>query len=576
MSLVINTNIASLNAQLNLSHNQDSLQTSLQRLSSGLRINSAKDDAAGLAISTRFTTQINGLNQAVSNANDGISLSQTAEGALQEVTSNLQRIRQLAVQAANATNSASDRSALDAEVQQRIQEITRIATQTSFNNQNVLDGTFGNAVFQVGANVGQTITVGLNTSSKAVDIGQFVSTATGTGINTVGNDGTGTTSANGVAYLIANANYAGASSATYNSVVVSTTAPTAPGQYAGVSSAAFSGANFTLNGVAVKSSTNFAVTGSTTQTSDSAYAKAAAINASGVSGVSGSANTALTFGTTAGSAANSTDFLDLSGAGGFAGVTYGLTINGTQVLTYSAANGSVAAAGLATSTTGVSIASAVSAINNYSSATGVIASQTTTGQLQLTAADGRNIVVSEAISNLTGGSAAGSTNSTGTVQTVFSELAQSGAGTAGSVTQAQTWRGQINLQSGTNITLGGTQTTSGFLGSQVTLAVSSNLAGQDVKTVADANSAIQSVDSALTAISNLRGTFGAIQNRFSSTIANLGTTVNNLTAARSRILDADFAAETSNLTRAQILEQAGTSILAQANALPQGVLKLLQ
>src|SRR5215471_12708648 len=166
MPQVINTNIASLNAQRNLTTSQSGLATALQRLSSGLRINSAKDDAAGLAISNRFTTQINGLNVAARNANDGISLSQTAESALGELTNNLQRIRELAVQSANATNSASDRAALDQEVQQRLAEIDRIATQTSFNGQKVLDGSFGTAVFQVGANVGETISVGFSTSMR--------------------------------------------------------------------------------------------------------------------------------------------------------------------------------------------------------------------------------------------------------------------------------------------------------------------------------------------------------------------------------------------------------------------------
>ena len=169
MALVINTNVMSLNAQRNLSTSGSQLATSLQRLSSGLRINSAKDDAAGLAISERMTTQINGLNQAARNANDGISLAQTTEGALQEVTNNLQRIRELAVQSANATNSDSDRDALDQEVQQRLAEIDRIATQTSFNGRKVLDGSFGNATFQVGANVGETISVGLTSSVKATD-----------------------------------------------------------------------------------------------------------------------------------------------------------------------------------------------------------------------------------------------------------------------------------------------------------------------------------------------------------------------------------------------------------------------
>jgi flagellin len=172
MALTINTNVASLNAQRNLTTSQGSLREALQRLSSGLRINSAKDDAAGLAIASRMTTQINGLDQAQRNANDGISLSQTTEGALQEVTNNLQRIRELAVQSANATNSASDRSALDQEVQQRLDEIDRISLQTSFNGQKVLDGSFGNATFQIGANVGEAITVNLSTSMRTAAIGR--------------------------------------------------------------------------------------------------------------------------------------------------------------------------------------------------------------------------------------------------------------------------------------------------------------------------------------------------------------------------------------------------------------------
>src|SRR6185312_9849548 len=176
MPQVINTNVMSLNAQRNLSTSGGQLATALQRLSSGLRINSAKDDAAGLAISSRMTTQINGLTQAARNANDGISLAQTTESALQEVTNNLQRIRELAVQSANATNSDSDRAALDQEVQQRISEITRIASQTSFNGRKVLDGSFGDAVFQVGANAGETISVGLDTNMKATAVGQIAST----------------------------------------------------------------------------------------------------------------------------------------------------------------------------------------------------------------------------------------------------------------------------------------------------------------------------------------------------------------------------------------------------------------
>ncbi|HUO95030.1 MAG TPA: flagellin [Steroidobacteraceae bacterium] len=549
MSLVINTNIASLNAQRNLSNNGTSLSTSLQRLSSGLRINSAKDDAAGLAISDRFTTQVNGLNQAVQNSNDGISLAQTAEGALQEVTNNLQRIRQLAVQAANATNSASDRSALDAEVQQRIAEINRIATQTSFNNQNVLDGSFGNATFQVGANVGQTITVGLSTSTKTQDIGSFVN-STGTASNT----------------LTAVAGTSG-------------TAAITNGTYTGVSSAQFTGSNFTLNGIQVANSSNYAgttvVNGVNAQDNTSAYAKAAAINASGIAGVQASAGDTQTFAATGGTAGTA-DFLAvtsaLSAAGGTVSANYALTINGTTVLNFNPAAAAIGTNNaIGTTTVGVSIDSAVQSINQFSNQTGVVASKVN-GNLQLTAADGRNIVVSEAVTGLDGNAAAGAA----TLKSAFSSLAETAQGTAASVTQAQTYRGQITIQSANAVSVGGTQTVAGFSGTTTLLAVQSNLASQNVTTVQNADNTIQSVDAALTSIDNLRGTFGAIQNRFQSTIANLSTTVENLTAARSRIQDADFAAETSNLTRAQILQQAGTSVLAQANALPQGVLKLLQ
>ena len=196
MAQVINSNIASLNAQRNLDRSQSELQVSLQRLSSGLRINSAKDDAAGMAISSRMTAQIRGLNQATRNANDGISLAQTAEGSLAAISDSLQRIRELAVQAANATNSASDRTALDQEVQQRLSEVNRIAQQTSFNSQKILDGTFGTASFQIGANVNENINVTLSTSMKTSDIGSYVNAA---GANTTGNDITTVAGTNGTA-----------------------------------------------------------------------------------------------------------------------------------------------------------------------------------------------------------------------------------------------------------------------------------------------------------------------------------------------------------------------------------------
>ena len=172
MAQVINTNVMSLNAQRNLTTSGSSLATSLQRLSSGLRINSAKDDAAGLAIVERFSSQIRGLNQAGRNANDGISLAQTAEGALSEVSNNLQRIRELAVQSLNATNSTSDRQAIDAEVQQLKSEIDRVASTTSFNGVKLLDGSFNAQAFQVGANQGETITVSSIASARTATLGQ--------------------------------------------------------------------------------------------------------------------------------------------------------------------------------------------------------------------------------------------------------------------------------------------------------------------------------------------------------------------------------------------------------------------
>jgi flagellin len=525
--LSINTNIGSLIAQQNLQNNGLSLNTSLQRLSSGLRINSAADDAAGLAISDRFTTQVNGLTQASKNANDGISLSQTAGGALAQVTANLQAIRQLAVQSANATNSASDRAALDQAVQQDIAEINRIANQTSFNNRNILDGTFGTATFQVGANVGQTISVGLNSSAQTTAIGSFFS-GTGTAATAVTNTLT-----------------------TLTSTVATTT------NAGGVTGAGADGtATYAINGTTLQAAANFAVAGDVYHGAGSAYAQAASVNASGIAGVAASAATNLSFTPTGGNG------VSLTAGTGLAGVTstYTLTINGVQAYTTGAQTQGT--------TTNVSVATLTAAINTVTSQTGVTAGTDSAGHLTLSAADGRNIVLSEAVANT------GTTTGPTTVVSAFSGT-DTLATAAASGTAVNTFTGQVNLSSGSTISLSAAAAAAlGF--STSVLTTSSNLASQNVLTVAAANNTIHSVDSALTAIDNLNSTFGAIQNRFQSTIASLGTAVTNLSAARSRIQDADFAAETSNLTRAQILQQAGTSILAQANAIPQGVLKLLQ
>jgi flagellin len=480
MPSVINTNVLSLNAQRNLSKSDSSLATALQRLSSGLRINSAKDDAAGLAIANRFTTQIRGLNQAVRNANDGISLAQTAESALDELTNNLQRIRELAVQAANSTNSASDRAALDQEVQQRLAEVNRIASQTAFNGQKVLDGSFGSAQFQVGANVGETIKVNLTTGVRADQLGQ-IATSTGTAVT--------------------------ANALTDGSVTIAV----------GTGAA-----------VAIRASTAGSQPG---QTADSAYAKVQAINGAGVSGLTATASN-VTSGT----------FATVSTASGAS--TYNLTINGTAIY-----------AGTGNLADGASLTAAdvAAQVNLFSAQTGVSASVSGT-TFTLTAADGRNVVLAETIT-----AGAGATVT----------------GTGIAAAQEGTLRGTIRLSASENITLGGTQADIGFASTSIAKDTTT-LASVSVTSVANAETAIQRVDASLTSVSSLRSQLGAIQNRFESTISNLQTVSENLTASRSRIQDADFAAETAVLTRAQILQQAGVAVLAQANAAPQTILGLLR
>jgi flagellin len=502
MSQVIGTNVASLTTQRNLNGSQGMLASSLQRLSSGLRINSAKDDAAGLAISERFSAQIRGMEQARRNANDGISLSQTAEGALNEMTNNLQRIRELAVQAANPTNSASDRSALDAEVQQRLSELTRVGEQTTFNGSRLLDGSFGTATFQVGANVGETISLSLTQGVKATQIGQIASGTSSVEVTTANLTGTGTiTVGSGSAVTI------------------------------GVASA----------GTAVG------------QTVGSAYAKAAAINTASVPGLTASAT-------------NNVEF-DLTAAGGSAGDTYSLRINGVDI--YAAAS----------SATALSAQTITDAINAQSSNTGVSATLTS-GVLRLTASDGRDIAIGQDVSSGAAGGIAAQGNGASTVSGVTYRDGQIGTtaqATANSTTAAAVNGGTLTLSASDNIVIAGDGAILGFAGASHTITKdSTTLSTQNVLTVSAANNMITRVDAALSTVSSLRGTFGAVQNRLESTIANLQTTSENLSASRSRIRDADFAQETAQLTRAQILQQAGTAMLAQANAIPNNVLSLLR
>jgi flagellin len=399
MAQVINTNTMSLNAQRNLSSSGASLATTIQRLSSGLRINSAKDDAAGLAISERFSTQIRGLDVAVRNANDGISLAQVAEGSLTEIGNNLQRIRELSVQSANATNSASDRAALNAEVKQLTSEIDRVAKQADFNGTKLLDGSFSSQLFQVGANAGQAIAIDKVVDAKANALGNVKFAA----------DRVATTDA---------------------------AAATSDGKLAGL----------TLNGVTIS---------------------------------------------------------DISWKAGDSGVDVAKAV----------ANG----------------------INAQMGETGLRATVGTTGRITLESLKADKDV----------------TFAAGTIT--------GGAGTVAAPTNAT----EVGLTGVTAVTAAAT-------------ATASFVSTLDISSVKGAQQALEIVDKALTSVNGARADLGAVQNRFTSVVANLQSSSENLAASRSRIRDTDFAKETAELTRTQILQQAGTAMLAQANQVPQNVLSLLR
>ncbi len=475
MAQIINTNISSLTAQRNSNRTQNELSTAIQRLSSGLRINSAKDDAAGLAISDRMTAQIRGTTQAARNANDGISLAQVAEGALGSVTGSLQRMRELSVQSANATNSASDRVALQQEVAQLTAEIDRVATQTQFNGLNLLDGSFTAQQFQVGANSGQTITVSSIASARASALGVYQ------GFNLVSQS-------------------SGSANNTPQSLTVTIGA----------------GAAISLGSVAID-----------------AKAQAAAITSANVAGLVATAN--------ATSVAAGTSTAAASGPG-----TATYTINGVAI-SIAGVNGAGALAS--------NRANAVASINAQSAATGVVATDIGSG-VSLSAADGRNISLAYGQGTFAGSAAADFGLSATAITGGTLNLSYSApSGVSGSVVFAQT--GGLNA----SVAIAGTGTAVSAL---------------DISTVAGSNAALSSIDAALQTINASRASLGAVQNRFSSTIENLQTAGENLSASRSRIQDADFAAETAALSRAQVLQQAGTAMIAQANQLPQQVLQLLK
>ena len=691
MAVTVNTNVASLNAQRNLTSSQNVLNRSLARLSSGLRINSAKDDAAGLAISDRMGSQIRGLNQAVRNANDGISLAQTAEGALQESTNILQRMRELAVQSANDTNTDSDRSNIQKEVTQLQSELNRISAQTSFNGQNIIDGTFTTAKFHVGAFANESISVSIgNTSATAMGAEEVggtntadhvgatlaASTSTSPHATSLANIGGGTVGAsNGVtdtnliissdafsdvtigtyaanataltiaAEITADTTLAGAgisasasNSLTASAVVigvdltgftvddgttsfVGTAAETTVGLY--ITAAAAAGVNITTDGAAGFTVTNTdgaditltslagdsaTITGATdlgaaqtvtyggqidivgTGTAFSVndadtdiFAAADTASTGGVNGVTADAaytisgslgTTSISYSANATAASISELINANSGSTGVeaeASNTIDLTniTTGTISFNLSSKDADGAVVGTAASISVVitdanDLTGLVEGINSAAASTGISAELTSNG-IQLSNTTGHDI----AIGNVSDGNATADA-----VMSVAGVALTDNATGLSTGTDSIVVGGKIALNSSDNFTVSATNT-------DVMTATSStselnSVADISVATQAGSNDALNVIDQALSFIGSTRADLGAIQNRFESTISNLMNVSQNISAAQSRIMDADFASETANLTKSQILQQAGMAMLSQANSIPQGALTLLQ
>jgi len=487
---VINTNISALAAQASLRKTGLNSATSMERLSTGVRINSAKDDAAGLAISTRMTANIRGMAAAIRNSNDGISLTQTAEGSLSAIQNNLQRIRELAVQSANSGNSPSDRNSMNLEAQQMITEIDRVASNSAFNGSKLLDGTFKDASFQVGSGNDTTDRISISIASAKASALGVVGATTGT--------------------------------STFTTAAV-------------VSTIALIAGDISIKGYAIAATSGDGV--SYKSADGSAIAKANAINASSsLTGVS-----AVAVSNTFTSAVATDTAATLAGD---------LLINGVDIGPLSVA---VNPAGR--------VNQLVGAINAKPAQTGVSAKvNATQAAIDFTALDGRNI-----------------TTTTGS--TVATGLA--GAFAAGDVTKTA----MLKITSATGeAAVVVTGTTNGLAATQLTTSntmVASTVTGQtvssvDLSTQANSQKALSILDAAIDTVTNSRANLGAYQNRFEAAISNLENTSTNLQASRSRILDTDYAKETTNLAKSQIVQQAATAMLAQANQSSQSVLALLK
>ena len=488
---VINTNISALAAQSSLRQTNLNSATSMERLSTGIRINSAKDDAAGLAISTRMTANIRGMAAAIRNSNDGISLTQTAEGSLSAIQNNLQRIRELAVQSANSGNSQSDRDSLNLEAQQLISEIDRVATNSAFNGSKLLDGSYKDQDFQVGSG---------NDTSDRIRIS--IANAKAAALGTVG----------------------------------STTGTSVSAFTGAVSSGALAAGDLAIAGYAISATVTDGI--SYKDPSASAIAKASAINAS--SSLTKVSATVV-----------ETTYTATVTATGAAVAAGDLLINGVDI-------GSLSEAGSEEERA----QQLVAAINAIASQTGVTATNDE-DEITLTAADGRNITLTSAdtpADGITGFAAGGDETTYGSIE--LTSL-------TGETTIAITGTTDGLAAIADDLVAGDLSMTEETVTGQTVSAV-------DISSQSGAQSALSILDSAIDTITNSRANLGAYQNRFEAAISNLETTSTNLQASRSRILDTDYAKETTNLAKAQIVQQAATAMLAQANQSSQSVLALLK
>jgi len=562
MAAVINTNYLSLVAQNNLNKSQSALGTAIERLSSGLRINSAKDDAAGMAIANRFTANVKGLTQAARNANDGISLAQTTEGAASEVNTHLQRVRELSVQAANGSYSQEQLNSMQDEINQRLSDIDRISQQTDFNGVKVLSDSAKPLTLQVGANDGETITLNLSEIS--------VKTLGLDGFNVNGSGVTQNRSA-----TVSDLQAAGGV-ATGNDWKVTTThaAATADQTFAKLENgntvsvgAGATGVTYTYDAA----NKNFTFT-------DKSASDAAAVTALATSLRPATGTTSGTYTHSNGSASTSFD-VDATGK---------VTIGGQDAFLDAAGNLTTNSSSATAATLNTVMAAASNGSGGAGNSSVSIGGKTysntgTAGQLSFTNTIATDALLANVKANATAGGVIvklGQGITSANVTFTSGKSTDTYVDDKGTFTTTKTYdttytvdpnTGKATVKSGT-----GTGDYEAKIGKEAKVNSSGKLTTEDTSKGTKTTDPMKTLDAAFTKLDKLTGELGAVQNRLESTIANLNNVVNNLSNARSRIQDADYATEVSNMSKAQILQQAGTSVLAQANQVPQTVLSLLR